>query len=390
MTSTPPDPTPPPAPRRFLRSADDRVLGGVAGGLGAAFGVDAIIFRIALGALVFAGGIGLLVYGAALLLVAADDGTGSPAPREGTWRRASVVGGGLLLVGAAVAILGGGGLWDGGTLFLLALLVAVGYAALRARGERSPLGERRDARGLAKRLALLAVVGTLVCVGGGLTFFGAAWATAAGGGVAVAGVVLALGAVLVVAAARGERRARWLAVPAIVIAFPAAVVSAADVSLDGGVGERSYRPTGTDVLPAGYRLGAGELVVDLRGLDWSGGRRAALGVDVGVGHAVVYVPEDVCVSATNALGAGYADVLGVDAGGVDVEHDVRRSPAAGVPELALRTTVGMGAVEVRHRGVAGRPGPRGSRFSEDDEDGASAATRAQARRIADRACAGTR
>ncbi len=370
-------------PKRFLRSHDDRLLGGVAGGLGRAFGVDAIIFRIALAALVFAGGVGLLAYGAALLLVPADDGTGQPAPREGTWRTAAAVGGGVLLLLAALAILGDGGFWAGDWLVPAALVVGVGYAVVRLRGGWA--GDRPPVT----RLLVASGVGLAVLVGAGVAFWGSAWATAAGGGVVVAAIVLGLGAALLVGAMRGDRRLRWLAVPAIVIAFPAAVVSAADVSLDGGIGERTYRPTGADALPAGYRLGMGELVVDLRGLDWSGGRRLDLALDLGVGYAVVLVPEEVCVGARNDIGAGYADVLGRDAGGVDVVHDVPRTPAAGVPGLTLDVEVGMGAFEVLHRptDAADPERPRGF----DDEgyyETRDDRNRRVSRGIADRACTG--
>lgn len=153
-------------------------------------------------------------------------------------------------------------------------------------------------------------------------FLGAAWATAAGGGLGVAIVVLGLGAGLLVGAVRGDRRLRWLALPALLLAFPTAVVSAADLSLDGGVGEHRYRPTGTDPLPAEYRLGVGELVVDLRGLDWSGGRREQLALDLSVGHALVIVPPDVCVSSRVRLRAGESDVLGRTSDGVDVDQDL--------------------------------------------------------------------
>jgi len=323
LPMTPTDPAEPstvasaPPPRRFLRSQDDRVLGGVAGGLGRAFGVDAIIFRITLAVLVFAGGVGLLAYVAALLIVSSDDGTGQPAPRVVTWRTAAV--------------------W----------------------------------------VALL--------IGAGLGFWGSAWATAAGGGVLVAFVVLALGAALVVAAFRGDKRARWLAVPALVLAFPAGFVSAADISLDGGLGERTHHPTGRDRLPTGYRLGAGELVVDLRDLDWRDDRRVVLDLDVGMGHAVVYVPEAVCVGVRSDIGAGHADVLGRDAAGVDVEHDATREPPAGAPGLTLDVRMGMGAFEVLHRP---RDGGRefGANGDFDDHGERESADRREVRRVADRAC----
>ncbi len=378
--SEPPTVVPPSPPRRFLRSRDDRVIGGVAGGLGRAFGVDATIFRIGLAALVFAGGVGLLAYGAALLFVGSDDGTGQPAPRELTWRTAAAAGGGTLLLFAVLVVVGG--FWDAGSLVLAALVAGVGFLVMRALDREAPGGGRQPL----VRLLVVAATGLAVLFGAGLAFWGSAWATAAGGGVVVASVVLALGAALVLAAFRGESRARWLAIPALLIAFPAAVVSAADISLDGGFGERTYRPTGADRLPEGYRLGAGELVVDLRGLDWPEGRRVALRLDVGMGHAVVYVPETVCVGARSDIGAGHADIFGRDAAGVDLKHDVERAPARGAPGLRLDVQMGMGAFEVVHRS----DDPRAQRRYEEFGSERSSTERQEARRRADRACAGAR
>lgn len=53
---------PPPPPRRLTRRMDNRVLAGVASGLGTYFGVDPVIFRIGFVVLTFAGGTGLLIY----------------------------------------------------------------------------------------------------------------------------------------------------------------------------------------------------------------------------------------------------------------------------------------------------------------------------------------
>lgn len=58
-------------PERVLlrRSFDDRMLGGVAGGLARYFGVDAVIVRIAFVVLAFVGGAGIPLYLAGLLLI---------------------------------------------------------------------------------------------------------------------------------------------------------------------------------------------------------------------------------------------------------------------------------------------------------------------------------
>lgn len=55
---------------KLYRSRDDRMLGGVCGGLAKSFGVDATILRIALvAAIVFGFGLGAVAYAAAWVLM---------------------------------------------------------------------------------------------------------------------------------------------------------------------------------------------------------------------------------------------------------------------------------------------------------------------------------
>jgi phage shock protein PspC (stress-responsive transcriptional regulator) len=70
------EPKPGSDPERILlrRSADDRMLAGVAGGLAHYFGVDAVIVRIAFVVLTFFGGMGIVLYLAGLLLMP-DEGS---------------------------------------------------------------------------------------------------------------------------------------------------------------------------------------------------------------------------------------------------------------------------------------------------------------------------
>jgi len=85
-------PDPPPA-RRLTRSGGDRVLAGVAGGLGKYFGVDPILFRVGFVVLTLAGGTGALAY-LALWLVVPTDGEEPPGPQRS---RAIVVAGAIAL-----------------------------------------------------------------------------------------------------------------------------------------------------------------------------------------------------------------------------------------------------------------------------------------------------
>src|SRR5919106_5752245 len=109
-TSQPtPEPPPEPEPRRLLRSRDDRVISGVAGGLGKYFDVDPVFFRVGFVALAFLGGIGLLLYVAALLFVPSEDPTGGePPPRS----RAVTIAGAVALVIVGLALVAD---WSVGT-----------------------------------------------------------------------------------------------------------------------------------------------------------------------------------------------------------------------------------------------------------------------------------
>jgi phage shock protein PspC (stress-responsive transcriptional regulator) len=345
-----PEPPRPDAPRRFLRSRDDRVLGGVCGGLGRYFNVDPLIIRIAAVAFIFVGGFAVIAYIAALLLVPEDDGTGHPVP--GKPGRLSTIVGAVVIVLAGVALLDGhwgfGFGWAFGALVPTVLIVTVlaiaGQRLLANRGERRPT---------AARIAGAALVLSAIAAGAVVAAAGSAVATAAGAGVAIAAVVIALGVLMVILAFR-DRRALWLALPALVLAVPAGVVSAAGVDTSNGVGSRNYNPASiADVRPGGYELGVGELVVDLRNAQWPKDATAHLKVDVGTGHALVLVPRDVCVQATTHAGLGYINVLGDEQGGADVNYQDGTVARTTGRRLILDGDVGIGALEIRHERTGG-------------------------------------
>jgi phage shock protein C len=67
----------------LTRSSTDRKLGGVAGGLGAYFGVDPVLFRIGFAVATLLSGAGALAYLALLAFVKPDDhvpANGTPVP----------------------------------------------------------------------------------------------------------------------------------------------------------------------------------------------------------------------------------------------------------------------------------------------------------------------
>jgi phage shock protein PspC (stress-responsive transcriptional regulator) len=342
-------------PRRLRRSNSDRVISGVSGGVGRHLDVDPVLIRIAFVALALFGGAGVLLYVAALLLMPADDGTVPVAPGASADGRNRA----LAVVGVVVAVVVVGpllfipALAIGGLVVPLAFLTVGGLLTAWLVTGRQP---ERDAGSLTRAallgLGVLALVFALAV--------GAFWASAIGGDEVVAGLVIAAGAALVAGAFL--RPVRWLILPALAIALPAGFVAAAGVELDGGIGERTYRPGTVSEIRSQYELGMGELVVDLRGVDVPDGQRVRL--DVGMGHAQVIVDEGVCVGATAEVGAGAVNVLGNDNGGVDLDVDELPRPKPGNPRLVVEADMGIGLVEVTHdRG----PGRRG--FGEDRWDG---------------------
>ena len=72
MTDTATTETPP--PRRLRRSQSDRMIAGVAGGIGEYFSIDPVLVRIGFVALALLGGAGLIVYPVAWVLVPDPDG----------------------------------------------------------------------------------------------------------------------------------------------------------------------------------------------------------------------------------------------------------------------------------------------------------------------------
>jgi phage shock protein PspC (stress-responsive transcriptional regulator) len=275
-------------PRRpLLRSRSDRLLWGVAGGLAEHLGFNATLVRIAFVITAFFGGAGLLAYLVLAVALPEDDGEGNPV-RESVWTRL-------------------------GKVVLVCILVAL----------------------LLSAAAILAVASI--------------WTAATGHGVVVAGVVIALGAALVLVAVFGEGRRRavpWLVTAALVLGIPAGAIAAADIHIDESIGEREYTPTvAADVPEDGYRLGTGQLVVDLRNLPWAKGQSIPVSAHLGIGQMIVSVPSTVCVDGHATAKAGELIVAGEVSHGIDPEIDQGRALSQ-APRLVLDADIQFGQVVV--------------------------------------------
>jgi phage shock protein PspC (stress-responsive transcriptional regulator) len=339
VTDTQEQPTAPqpPEPKRLTRSRSDRVIGGVCGGLGRYFNVDPLFFRIGAVVLAFVGGAGVLAYLAALLLVPSDGEPAPVAPGAQGRNRALVIAGVVVLLLIAWPFLLGGGVIIAALGIPIAILVGTGVLVWWLVSGEGPSGDAGD---IARRAAL--GVGVLVlCF---IILVGGAFAAAAGpewlvpAFVIVAGAAIAVGAFL--------KPLRWLVLPAITLALAAGTVAASGIDLDGGIGQREYRPSSTVDLRDRYELGIGELVVDLRDTDLPAGD-VPLEVDVGIGDVQVIVPDDVCVAADAEVGVGNIDLFGTDRGGVDVDFEDQPETAPATTRLLLNADVGLGEVQVR-------------------------------------------
>jgi phage shock protein PspC (stress-responsive transcriptional regulator)/two-component sensor histidine kinase len=117
--------------RAWSRTRTDRVLGGVAGGLGRYLGVDPVLVRTGFVVLAFAGGVGLLLYGV-LWVLTPDELDGPTASRRPTVQQAVALG--LITLGVLL-LLRGIGLWFGDALVWPVVLGAAGSAIVWTRGD---------------------------------------------------------------------------------------------------------------------------------------------------------------------------------------------------------------------------------------------------------------
>jgi phage shock protein PspC (stress-responsive transcriptional regulator) len=343
MTETTSPPAPEPPVRRLHRSENDRVIAGVCGGIAEYFRIDPVIVRIAAVALIVAGGAGVLLYLAALLLV----------PRDGEEGHAR--GRGLTIAGVILIVIAVGGVFSfhgaGGFLVPVILLGVAGIFAWQlASGER--------AGGDTRSLLRAAGLGGALLAGCVVLALGSGWAAAVGGGAVVGAAVIVAGVVLVAGAVMG-RRTRWLILPALALAIPAGLVSAVGIDGHGGIGDKVYAPDSPQALQASYRVGVGRVQLDLRGAKLAPGDHVVR-LKAGIGEAELVVPEDVCVTTRAHMGVGGVQVFDRSSGGIDVDWQDARRARPGVARVVLDGNVGVGAVRVTHvPGAQSQTGNRG-------------------------------
>ncbi|HEY3577550.1 MAG TPA: PspC domain-containing protein [Gaiellaceae bacterium] len=274
------------AVRRLERSSSDKMLAGVAGGLGRYFDLNPTVFRVGFVVLTLLGGAGVLVYLAAALVMPAEDKEHSLAEqvlaerKERPWPLI-----GLAIVGVAlIVLLSRAALWPAagaGWIFVLLVGLAVLWVSRSGRW------------------------------GGRLLR------------IAIALLVAALAA----------------AVTAVVLAF-----SWFNVSLGDGVGDHVYAPSTAAAIAPSYHLGVGNLRIDLSAISPSA-KELHVQAKVGVGELRVVVPDGVPVQVDAHAKLGDVHVLKLTDSGRNAA--VKTGTGGG---YVIDARVGLGRVDVVRAG----------------------------------------
>ena len=344
-----PPPARPSPPRYRVWRSRNRVVAGVAGGLATALGVAPVWTRMGFVVLTLFDGVGVAGYLAGYLLLPA--GPAAPAPRlvrrivglaivplwllvavsDGDWTVPDgPIGLALLLLGVAVA------LWspraaDEGVASPMADVAMADLpppAAPRPPTPPSPLG--RGTLGLA---LLVAAVGTLIAQG-----------SAEGIKISFGLAALVCGLGLLVGTFAG--RARWLVVPAALLAgvsVAGAAIEDLDVSLRGSRQSTTYVTAGADTPPppADVDVAGGDIHLQLEDVqDPVDGR-----IRVGYGSVQISAASDVRLEVRVQVGLGSIDMPNGSEDGYRRVATYADGPSD-APLVRYDIAVGFGGIEV--------------------------------------------
>jgi predicted membrane protein len=140
-------------------------------------------------------------------------------------------------------------------------------------------------------------------------------------------------------------RARGLIALGVIATLVAGVLATIDVPVRGGIGERNYAPQEQAQVKDEYRLGIGQLDVDLSQVDWKAGSTEDVDVRLGIGETRITVPRGVDVVVDGHVGMGNVELAGRQQDGVDADDTVHLHAPRTVespPQLHIDAEVGIG------------------------------------------------
>jgi phage shock protein PspC (stress-responsive transcriptional regulator) len=345
---------------RLRRSRHDRKIAGVAGGLARHLDVDPIILRVALVVLIFFGGAGLLIYGAAWLLVP-EEGANEAKLRLDDRSRGVA----LLIVGAiaALAVIGDS-MGDWGFPWPLAVLGLIALLIVSVRGDSRPrpVGPAHPTPGVTypgaehpgappayvppprnpkKRGPILfwftmALTALAVGVLGIVDLAGASVTDSAYPALALG----LIGAMLVVGAFWG--RAGGLIAVGLIAALVTAGATAAHEVDAGKIDESPVLAADVDDT---YELFAGKIDLDLsnvRDIENLDGRH--IDVEAVLGQIVVTVPDGVDVEVDATVDGGETRLFGDDESSSNSAN--HSAGTVGAPSMTIDTELVFGEITV--------------------------------------------
>jgi hypothetical protein len=182
-------------------------------------------------------------------------------------------------------------------------------------------------------------IGLAVVVAGGLAdWFDVTAATV------IAAALVTVGAGLVLAAAVG--RAPWLFAAGAVLCVALLAAAWIDPLLEHGVGEKRFAPAAAGEVRRSYRLGIGELDVDLSRVRVDGVLR--VDVEIGIGQARVTIPETADLELVGHVDAGSLRTPSATTeNGIDKDISTRESGDGSGGLIVLNLDVGLGDGVVR-------------------------------------------
>ena len=364
---------------RLRRSATDRKIAGVAGGLARHLDIDPLVLRVTFVVLVFFGGAGLLLYGACWLLVPEEGSEKAPFGLDERNRSVALIIAGVL---AALALVGDswGAFWFPWPIALVALVVVLVLSRRERRehggvapaamptapaGPDAPLGyaaapvqpygpyppynpapppyNPAPRPAIRKGPALFGFTLALVTLGiGVLSIFDLAGAPVIASAYPAL-VVAIVGVMLLVASGFG--RGGGLIVLGLVATLVLAATTVAD-EWEGTVLAKT--PTSASSVLDRYEIGAGELVLDLTDvsdLDALDGRTIV--VRGQFGHLEVIVPTELDVTVRAVVnGPGSIVLFGHKSEGIDVSDTRSMGDRLDAPDLTIVSELNFGEIEV--------------------------------------------
>jgi phage shock protein PspC (stress-responsive transcriptional regulator) len=286
------------ATRRLERSRSDRKLAGVCGGLARYFDIHPAVYRVGFVVLALLGGAGVLIYATAALVMPQEgheDSFATAALRNRRDRPWPLIGLGLIAV-ALVSLLSRATLWPHGDAWLPHLIAGAANLWITRHSDRAASDTAARASEDSRRIRRL-----------------------------VKGVAIGFGTLL-----------------ALVLVGAAIVAATFDVRLGNGVGDRSYVVAGAGDLRGTYKLGVGDMTLDLRNVRFANGQ-THVSARVDIGDLRVIVPRNVALRVRGDAQLGKVEILGAS-------DDGRNAKAAldqvGKRLLVLDTHVGVGQVRV--------------------------------------------